>query len=222
MRIATSNLDAVLLRSAVSEYHMIARVNKNAVFSHALIVFAFDDYYHFGLLQSWFHEVWLRRLASTIRTDIRYTPTDCFQTFPFPQNPVESQKRASEQEGQAFYEYRQSIMQQRQLGLTKTYNLFNNPGCQDEEIQQMRLLQTRMDCSILACYGWEDIDLQHDFYPNDRKKIRFMPSPAAQREIFTRLVALNQEIVAQEVAQGLVGEAGEEDEIDGETEGQEE
>ena len=82
----------------------------------------------------------------------------------------------------------------------------------------MRKLQIDMDRSIISCYGWDDIDLQHDFYPNDRKKIRFMPSPAAQREIFTRLVALNQEIAAQEAAQGLVVEAGEEDEIDEETE----
>lgn len=216
------SMSKVLVRSRVSELHTLKFIPTDILFSDATVIFAFNDYYHFALLQSWIHEVWLRRQASTMRTDIRYTPTDCFQTFPFPQNALESKKKASEQEGQAFYEYRQSIMQQRRLGLTKTYNLFNDSTFLDEDIRQMRLLQTRMDRSILACYGWEDIDLQHDFYPNDRKKIRFMPSPAAQREIFTRLIALNKEIAAQEAAQGLVGEAGEEDEIDGETEVQEE
>ena len=82
----------------------------------------------------------------------------------------------------------------------------------------MRSLQVKMDKAVLACYGWKDVDLQYDFYRNDRKQIRFMPSPAVQREIFTRLVALNHEIAAQEAAQGLVVEAGEEDEIDEETE----
>jgi hypothetical protein len=211
-------MSKVLIRSRVSELHALKFIPTDMLYSDATVIFAFNDYYHFALLQSWIHEVWLRRQASTMRTDIRYTPTDCFQTFPFPQNPLENQKKASEQEGQAFYEYRQQIMQQRQLGLTKTYNLFNNPVCQDDDIQQMRVLQTRMDCSILACYGWEDIDLQHDFYPNERKKIRFMPSSTAQREIFIRLIALNQEIAAQEAAQGLVVKAGEEDEIQEESE----
>ncbi len=62
----------------------------------------------------------------------------------------------------------------------------------------MRSLHTEMDQAILACYGWGDINLKHDFYPNDRKKIRFMPSRDTQREIFTRLIELNQEIAANE------------------------
>lgn len=212
------SMSKVLIRSRVSELHTLKFIPTDMLFSDATVIFAFDDYHHFALLQSWIHEVWLRRQASTMRTDIRYTPTDCFQTFPFPQSPSENQKMVSEQEGQDFYKYRQQIMQQRQLGLTKLYNLFNNPDYQDKDIQQMRVLQTRMDRSILACYGWEDIDLQHEFYPNDRKKIRFMPSLAAQREIFIRLVALNQEIAAHEAAQGLVADAGEENEIEDETE----
>jgi len=218
LREATKNLERVIARSIVSDMHMVTFIPKDMILSNATIVFAFEDYFHFVLLQSNIHEIWLRRNASTMRTDIRYTSSDCLETFPFPQKPLISLKKETEQVGIAFYEHRQWIMQQRQLGLTKTYNLFNNPTCQDEDIQQMRLLQTRMDHSILVCYGWDDIDLQHGFYPNDRKKIRFMPSPAAQREIFTRLVALNQEIAAQEAAQGLVIEAGEEDDSDEETE----
>lgn len=205
-------LSRVIARAEVSDFHMLTFITTSQIFSNKVIVFAFDDFYHFSLLQSYVHEVWVRRNASTMRTDVSYGHTDCFQTFPFPQYPLESHKIAGEKEGQVFYEYRQSIMQQRQLGLTKTYNLFNNPVCQDDDVQQIRLLQIRMDRSILSCYGWEDIDLQHDFYPNDRKKIRFMPSPAAQREIFSRLIALNQETAAKEAAQGLVVEPDEQDE----------
>lgn len=218
LRGAVEPFERVMVRSRVSEYHMLVFTDKRNVCGDATVVFAFDDYYHFSLLQSWIHEVWLRRQASTLESRNRYTPTDCFQTFPFPQYPSDNYKKESEQAGMVFYEHRQRIMQQRQMGLTKTYNLFNNPTCWDEDIQQMRLLQTRMDCTILACYGWNDIDLQHDIYPNDRNKNHFMPSPAAQREIFTRLLALNQEIAAQEAAQGLVVEAREQDEIDEETE----
>lgn len=78
----------------------------------------------------------------------------------------------------------------------------------------MRDLHVAIDRSVLACYGWGDIDLQHDFYPNDRKKTRFMPCRAAQREIFTRLMDLNQRIAAEEAAHGLSPAAESEDEGD--------
>lgn len=214
--------DRLLARATVSDTHAIVFVSSQIIFSNKVILFPFNDEYHFSLLQSNVHELWVRRFTSTMRTDINYSPSDCFANFPFPQKLEITKRTVADLAGKKFYEHRQAIMLQRQLGLTKTYNLFNNPACQDEDIRLMRKLQIEMDSSILACYGWDDIDLQHDFYPNERNKIRFMPSPAAQREIFTRLIALNQEIAAQEAAQGLFGEAGEEDEIDDETEGQEE
>ena len=79
----------------------------------------------------------------------------------------------------------------------------HDPQCQDEDIQTLRQLHAEMDQAILHCYGWEDIDLQHDFYANDRGKIRYMPARAAQREIFIRLIALNQQVAVEEAAQGV-------------------
>jgi len=218
IREATENMNRVLVRSLVSENHMLAFVDPRQILSCKLAIFAFENFYEFALLQSRIHEIWLRRYATTLRTDISYTVSNCFQTFPFPQTITELNKANAEKAGERFYQLRQKIQLNHHLGLTKTYNLFNNCDCRDIDIQDMRELQIDMDRSITSCYGWDDIDLQHDFYYNDRKKIRFMPSPAAQREIFTRLVALNQEIAAQEAAQGLDVEAGEEDEIDEETE----
>jgi len=190
---------------------MLAFVEKGQVFSDATVTFMFDDYFHFAILQSSCHEIWLRRQASSLRTDVRYTPTDCFQTFPFPQDQSEHNQLIAEQAGRTYYEHRQKIMQQTQLGLTKNYNRFHDPRCQDKDIQEMRRLHTEMDRAVLACYGWEDIDLQHDFYPNDRKKIRYMHSREAQREIFTRLLRLNQQIAAGERTKGMVVDDGEDD-----------
>lgn len=104
-----------------------------------------------------------------------------------------------------------------QLGLTRVYNLFHDQTCADPDIEEMRRLHAKMDQVVLACYGWEDIDLEHNFYPNDRKKIRYMPSLQAQREIFIRLIALNQEIAEQEAAQGLTAETDETEEEDVDT-----
>jgi hypothetical protein len=201
LRKATKHLKKVLIRSMVSEHHIIALVTNNQVFSIACVIFAYDDYYHFSLLQSWIHEIWLRRQASTMRTDIRYTPTDCFQTFPFPQNPNTHASQTVESAGKIYYEYRQNILISTQKGLTDTYNRFHDLNCLDEDMKTMRLLHADMDRAVLRCYDWDDIDLEHDFYTNDRGKIRFMPSRDAQREIYTRLITLNHEIAADEASQ---------------------
>ena len=47
---------------------------------------AHDDCF-FGVLQSRVHEVWALRLGTRLETRPRYTPTTCFETFPFPWPP---------------------------------------------------------------------------------------------------------------------------------------
>lgn len=102
------------------------------------------------------------------------------------------------QVGAEYHEHRRQIMLARQLGLTKTYNLFHNPACQDEDIQRLRQLHVEMDRAILACYGWQDLDLKHGFYQNERGQTRFMPSAEASREVICRLIELNQKMAEAE------------------------
>ena len=54
---------------------------------HQLIAFARADDYFFGILHSRVHEVWARAQGTQLRereSGFRYTPTTCFETFPFP------------------------------------------------------------------------------------------------------------------------------------------
>jgi hypothetical protein len=48
-------------------------------------VVARDDDYTFGVLQSRIHEVWSLRQGTFLENRPRYTPTTCFETFPFPE-----------------------------------------------------------------------------------------------------------------------------------------
>jgi hypothetical protein len=93
--------------------------------------------------------------------------------------------------GKEYHEHRRQIMLNRWIGLTSTYNLFHNPDCNDPDIVKLRELHTEMDKAVLACYGWDDIDPQHDFYQNDRGQTRFTVSPQVRREILERLLDLN-------------------------------
>ena len=49
-----------------------------------LIAFARSDDEFFGILHSRPHEVWALKLGTRLETRPRYTPTTCFETFPFP------------------------------------------------------------------------------------------------------------------------------------------
>ena len=57
-----------------------------SVWSEQLIVFPLNTYSAFGTLQSRAHETWARFFGSSMKDDLRYTPSDCFETFPFPEN----------------------------------------------------------------------------------------------------------------------------------------
>ena len=201
MRCAIDPLRRVLVRSRVSEMHAPVFVPKGWIYNEQLVVFAFDDDYHFALLQSGVHEAWARRQASSLRTDLRYTPTDCFATFPFPpaEDAAPDLARApalpafahAAQIGAAYHERRREIMQARRIGLTKTYNLLHDPACRDADIGDLRRLHAALDAAILACYGWDDLDPGHDFHANARGQTRFGMAPAVQRAVVQRLLDLN-------------------------------
>src|SRR5829696_1441374 len=55
--------------------------------SDATVAFAYSDDYYFGILYSRLHEVWALNQGTQLRekeSGFRYTPTTCFETFPFP------------------------------------------------------------------------------------------------------------------------------------------
>ena len=79
--------------SRLHRYIATPRVSKHRVFTwnepiilpdDGIFIFARSDDYFFGVLHSRFHEVWALKLGTRLETRPRYTPTTCFETFPFP------------------------------------------------------------------------------------------------------------------------------------------
>ena len=202
--------DRVLVRSRVSNINSIAFVPTGIVMSEATVVFNFDNYASFALLQGMAHTEWLTYHSSSMRKDVRYTPTDCFETFPFPESTTNL-----ETIGETYYNHRQSIMQTRQEGLTKTYNRFHDPAETSEDIIKLRQLHVKMNYAVAQAYGWDDLlpspklergaggeGLNHDFHET-KQGLRYTISETARREILDRLLQLNFDRYAEEVAQGL-------------------
>ena len=196
---AVAKLTRVLVRSRHSGIHALVFEPNGIIYSDATVVFAFDDFLHFALLQSNVHETWLKRQASTLGATIRYTPEDCYDTFALPQDISKDIAESATYIGEKYYKHRHQIMQSRNIGLTKTYNLFNDPICRDDDIRGLRDLHTAMDDAVLACYDWDDLKLNQDFQENSRGEVGFTISPDSNRELLNRLLNLNSLISSQEL-----------------------
>jgi hypothetical protein len=191
---AIANMERVLVRSRVANIHSIAYIPNNCVYNERLVIFAKDQ---FAVLQANIHEVWAREYCSTLRTDMLYTPSDCFETFPFPLNTDNL-----EAIGERYYTHRQSIMLANQEGLTKTYNRFHDPHEHSAEIVKLRELHKEMDEAVAHAYGWDDLALGHGFHET-KQGLRYTICETARREVLDRLLLLNHARHEEEVKAGL-------------------
>jgi hypothetical protein len=90
MRAALAGLPRFVATTTVSKHRLFHWLHVPTLPDHQLIVFARADDYFFGMLHSRLHEVWARALGTQVRereSGFRYTPTTCFETFPFPWPP---------------------------------------------------------------------------------------------------------------------------------------
>lgn len=151
---ALANFDRVLANSQVSNNLAIAFQPTDRCYSVTMNLFLLDDWGSFAVLQSRIHEAWARFLSSSMKDDMRYTPTQCFDTFPRPVSTPDLRKSGSE-----YYEYRADLMVRRNEGLTATYNRFHDPAEGDADIFRLRELHDAMDRAVLDSYSWRDIRL---------------------------------------------------------------
>ena len=96
MTAALLGLTRFIGHSVTAKHLTFVWVEAGTICNSATNVFARDDDYFFGVLHSRIHEVWARALGAQLRdaeSAFRYTPTTCFETFPFPQ-PTEEQRDA--------------------------------------------------------------------------------------------------------------------------------
>lgn len=86
------------------------------------------------------------------------------------------------------------------MGLTDLYNLVNNPDISDDsdpDVARMRAIHKELDETVMAAYGWDDIDLGHGFHEY-RQMTRWTVCPAARVEILDRLLEENQRRAGKE------------------------
>jgi len=188
MRKAIAELTEVLVIARVSKTVMPLRVPTGQVPSEACVVFATDGYGVQAVLSSSLHQLWAITYGSTLETRVRYTPSDVFETFPRPESTD-----LLEHVGRTLDEERREIMLRRDLGLTKLYNMVNDPEVEsgsDLDVARLREIHEQLDHAMMAAYGWDDVQLNHGFH-SYRQMTRWTICPAARVEALDRLLLKN-------------------------------
>jgi hypothetical protein len=181
MRAAFAGNQRCLAVSLVSPHMAFAWMNTAIVPGNTVIVATLPSDYAFGLLQSLIHQTWVLQHGSTLKSDQRYTPTTVFETFPFPLLPNGGydprvvpdtpEAAAVSAAAEALYTRRAALCRERQLGLTKLYNLMKAG-----DLPELQTLHDTLNDAVTACYAWPEGTWRDD------------------NEVLTRLLALNRQL----------------------------
>jgi hypothetical protein len=145
----------------VSKHRVFVWLDGDVLVDHQIVVFAREDDYFIGVLQSRLHDVWSRRTGTQVReaeSGFRYTPSSTFETFPFPWPPGHEPQGSPLVE--AIAEATRELVEQRDKWL-------NPPDTSAEELKRRTLTNLynarpawlaeahrKLDEAVFAAYGW--------------------------------------------------------------------
>ncbi|WP_437671206.1 Eco57I restriction-modification methylase domain-containing protein [Sorangium sp. So ce131] len=186
--------------SQVSKHLAVCFQPTDRVLGITLNVFLLQNDTGFTVLQSRPHEAWARHLSSSLEDRLRYTASDCFENFPFPQPDPRAVIPALEYIGHRLHDFRAAYMVDNNVGLTMTYNRLKDPACADPRILELRRLHEEMDRAVLDAYGWSDLPVP-PYCPTtdaDKQKLERFGD-----EVIDRLFVLNAQRAEEEKRRGL-------------------
>ena len=171
MRQSLQGLNRFIVTPTTAKYRLFTWLQAEVLPDHSLIAIARDDDYTFGVLHSRLHEVWALQTGTQLETRPRYTPTTCFETFPFPQ-PTGEQQEAIAEAARKLNKLREGWLNpegaaESELKKRTLTNLYN------ARPTWLQLAHEQLDKAVFNAYGW--------------------PDDLAEPEILERLLALNLE-----------------------------
>ncbi len=114
----------------------------------ACMVFAHDDDYSYGILQSGIHWVWFTNRCSTLMEKFRYTSNTVFDSFPWPQEPNVTDIKAVAAAAVAFRLKRNELRAKHNLSLRDLYRALDLPGS-----HPLKDAQAVLDGAVCKAYG---------------------------------------------------------------------
>lgn len=144
--------------SKISRFIACSRVSSRPIFefisskinpNDSIMVFAYEDDYTFGIIQSSIHIAWYHEKGATLKGDPSYTPNTIWDTFPFPQDPKPKDVKRVALAGRELREKRNEIMNKYDYSLRDIYRLIEQPGA-----SPLKDLHKKLDDSVFAAYGF--------------------------------------------------------------------
>ena len=154
MRAAFHGLERYIGTSGVSKHRLFAWIPTTTLPSNAVIVFARDDDYYFGILHSRIHRLWAVQTGTQLGSGPRYTPTSTFETFPLP-HPTPNQETDISSVAKHLNEIR--------CGWIKPpIDTVNSPELKDRTLNNLynnrpswlSIAHEKLDEAVFAAYGW--------------------------------------------------------------------
>jgi len=203
LRASSGLTERVIAIAVSSRLTMPVMADSSHVYNHKVVVFPAGDYWTFGLLASSFHWWWARARTGTLSTGSvpNYSPTDVFETFA---QPLESRDNLNSvvEAARALESGRANLLVKREMGIAGLYRQYHDEGEQGADIDAVRALHVALDTKVRDAYGWSDLELDHHHWETPQG-MRFTVGPAAKDELLDRLLELNHQRYAEEVAAGL-------------------
>lgn len=205
LRTEIESLPRFIVTSRVSKHRVFDWLPAGVIPSDSTTSIAAEDDQTFGVLNSSFHVAWALRMGTFMGkgNDLRYTPTTCFETFPFPRPTAEQGEKIAEaarflEKARAFLKTKRdpklkadakTSEQDKTLTLTGMYNLLTEYRQTGQEtvtgVSTLADAHNTLDEAVAAAYGWE--------------------WPLTEDEMLSRLLALNLERYAAEQAESAKG-----------------
>lgn len=192
LRAAMAGLNRYIVTPETSKHRVFQFMDSSIVPDNANWAICTDDASHLGILQSTNSLVWILKMGGTLEDRPKFTKTDCFDPFPFP-DPTPEQRAAIAELAEELDATRKTALGEVPgLTMTELYNLRDKlrrgdplDAAEQERARNARAgivdrLHRQLDVAVAQAYGW--------------------PADLSPGEIVARLVALNAERAAEEQA----------------------
>ncbi|WP_418642107.1 Eco57I restriction-modification methylase domain-containing protein [Vibrio chaetopteri] len=183
-------LEKILVNSRKGKYFNPSFIENDSVIADNIVVILSDSYADYALLNSNILQSWVWAYSSRLKMDLNFSPSDAYETLPFPVD-----KAGLENLGLEYEKLFNAARKNHNSGKTKLINLIHEPKCLSDDICCIRELHKKLDNCVLMAYGWNDLELEHGFhqvgYLPEGKNTRFTISERARTEVLFRLAMLN-------------------------------
>lgn len=126
-------------------------VDSRFVVNNTCYLFAFDDDYSFGIIQSSLHWAWAKALGGKTKADTRYD-MKVWRKFPWPQDVSEQEISAVGRAAQELRATRARIMDEHKCHLRKAYQNADEVG----PTHPLHAAQARLDSAVRVAYHMPD------------------------------------------------------------------